>query len=70
MTPDRFRTALTALSMSHRHFAEWTQVSDRRVRSWANGTAEVPTLLAEWLEGLAQYLEAHPMPKHRQDGTP
>jgi hypothetical protein len=70
MTPERFRAALTLLGHPHRQFAAWANVSDRRVRAWAAGTAEMPTLLADWLEGLTTYLEAHPMPKHRQDGTP
>ena len=70
MTPERFRAALTLLNQSHRDFAGWIKVSDRRVRAWAAGTAEMPTLLADWLEGLTAYLEAHPIPKPTKDPTP
>lgn len=63
MTPERFRACLVLLNLSHRQLAAWINVSDRRVRTWAAGTAEVPTLLAIWLEGLARYLETHPIPK-------
>jgi len=69
MTPERFRTALTLLGHPHRQFAAWANVSDRRVRAWAAGTAEMPTLLADWLEGLAAYLEAHPIPKPTKESS-
>lgn len=70
MTPDRFRACLTLLNMTHRHFAAWISVSDRRVRGWATGSAEPPTLLADWLEGLARYLEAHPVPRPTKEPNP
>jgi hypothetical protein len=62
MTPDRFRACLEALSWSGRGLAALLDVDERQVRRWAAGQYSIPAPIADWLETLAQFHEAHPAP--------
>lgn len=62
MNRDRFRSCLEALSWSGRGLAALLDVDERQVRRWASGQYAIPDRVADWLETLARFHEAHPAP--------
>lgn len=65
MSPDRLRACLASLCWSQRGLAAVLRVNERQVRRWASGAYAPPARVAEWLERLASYHEAHPPPVGR-----
>lgn len=64
MTPDRFKECLDILGYSTAQIADLCGRSDdRRVRRWGTGQRQIPYAVADWLEGLVAYFEAHPPPQ-------
>ncbi|MGD0110155.1 MAG: nuclease [Rhodopila sp.] len=62
MTPTRLRECLAALDWSQRGIARRLNRQEGTVRQWARGAVEIPDPIADWLETLARFHEAHPAP--------
>lgn len=64
MSPARFRAALKALGWSQRYLASPEQLGcDTHLPArWASGKAAIPVVIAEWLDALVAFHEAHPAP--------
>jgi ribosome-binding protein aMBF1 (putative translation factor) len=62
VTPDRFRECLQLLDWSQRGVAALLDINERQVRRFATGQYRIPDPIAEWLETLARFHEAHPAP--------
>lgn len=60
MTGERFAQCLELLHWSRRVFGEIVLVDERQVRRWL--VIGPPERVGDWLEGLASYVEAHPVP--------
>lgn len=67
MTPERFNACLDILTYSSSQLADLLGRADaRHVRRWGTGARPIPYAVADWLEGLVAYFEAHPPPQQRQ----
>lgn len=67
MTPaDRLHAALATLHWSQRGLAGILRVDERQVRRWAQGAYEPPDEVLTWLETLAAFHEAHPVPRPKR----
>lgn len=62
MTPTRFRECLEKFQWTQRGFARFTGRCEGTVRQWARGRVAIPYSIAEWLEGMTNYIEHHPIP--------
>ena len=63
MTPTAFRAALAALDWTQRGLADLLGIHPTTVRRWALGEARIPEQIAAWLETLAAFHRAHPVPR-------
>ena len=70
MTPDRLRSCLAAIGWSQRGLADQLDCDERRVRRWASGVYEVPAVVAEWLERLAEGHRQLPAPRDWRNSRP
>jgi hypothetical protein len=62
MTPTRFRECLDAIDWSQRGIARHLDRQEGTVRQWARGSVRIPEDVADWLETLTTFHEAHPAP--------
>ena len=69
MTPDRFREVLALLDLPQRGFARLLNRPEGTVRQWARGVVVIPADVAAWLEALAAFMAAHPLPARAADGS-
>ena len=67
MTPERFRECLDITGISTRRLSDMLGRHDRNIRRWSGGTRPVPSNVAQWLDGLARYMEEHPPPPVGQE---
>lgn len=64
MTPSaRIDRALLELRWSLGTFAEVADVSYATVKKWRNGRYAAPEAVLAWLDDLAAYVRAHPVPE-------
>ena len=69
MSPDRFREVLALLDLPQRGFARLLNRPEGTVRQWARGVVTIPADVAAWLEALAAFMVAHPLPARAADAT-
>lgn len=62
MTPERLIECMQILSMTDSQIVRIFGFTDRLVRRWKQGRRDVPPDVAEWIEGLVEYWQAHPPP--------
>lgn len=63
MEPARFRSCLEHIGWSYRGLADRLGTSEARIRRWASGSAQIPRPVSNWLEFIANVLEAFPRPE-------
>ena len=70
MTSDRFREVLALLDLPQRGFARLLNRPEGTVRQWARGAVAIPADVATWLEALAAFMVAHPLPARAAEASP
>ena len=66
MTPDRLSEVLSELGWQTGELAKRLWISERTVRRWLSGQAEVPDRIAYWLEAVVRVMQSAPPPPGRQ----
>jgi len=62
MTSATFRAHLEALGWTQRGLAVLLGLSHNTVHRWALDEAVIPERYAQWIEGVAAYMQKHPPP--------
>jgi hypothetical protein len=68
MTPETFRAMQALTGLSNARLGERLGVGESAVRNWSGGRTRVPGEVADWLRGLAGWLDANPPPQAPFEG--
>ena len=66
MNAERLSACLETLGWGEVELSFQTDIAISTVRKWAFGRDPIPPAIAAWLEDLAAYHEAHPVPARRE----